>query len=99
GANLREASRTEPVAKVRDPKRFADRGKGWKSLIQRLRTAYSGALTYAVRFPSEGQEVGFLEELDFLGIALYPRLAQGTSVPDDEELRRGLRFEIQQAID
>lgn len=99
GANLREATRTDPRGPVRDPALFEQRRKGWKSLIARLRKAFGGGLTYTVHFPSEGHETGFLEELDFLAISLYPRLAQATRDPGDEDLRRALRFELQQALD
>ncbi len=99
GANLREASRTDPQHPVRDPQLFERRRAGWKELIERLHAAYDGGLTYATRFPAEGQESGFFEQLDYIGVALYPRLVQGNGVPDDPDLRRALRFELQQALD
>lgn len=99
GANLREASRTDPKLPVRDPQLFERRRAGWKELIERLHAAYDGGLTYTARFPAEGQETGFFEQLDYIGVALYPRLAQGQDEPDDPDLRRALRFELHQALD
>jgi hypothetical protein len=99
GANLREVSRTDPQGTVRDPELFERRRAGWKDLIERLRRTYSGGLTYTARFPAEGHESSFLELLDFVGVALYPRFAPPGGEPDDDDLRRALRFELQQAID
>ncbi len=99
GANLREASRTDPRGPVREPKLFEQRRAGWKGLIGRLRSAFRGGLTYAAYFPVEGHESGFIEELDFLGVSLYPHLAQDQRVPSDDDLRRGLRYQLQQALD
>ena len=99
GANLREVSRTDPKATVRDPELFEQRRAGWRELIQRLHAAYHGTLTYSFRFPVEGSESAFLEQLDAVGVGLYPRVAQPGRVPSDEELRRNLRHELQQALD
>jgi hypothetical protein len=99
GANLREVSRTDPKTAVRDPALFEQRRVGWRSLIRRLHAAYDGMLTYAFRFPVEGHESDFVEDLDAVGVSLYPRLAAPEREPSDEEIRRSLRFELQQALD
>ena len=99
GANLREAVRTEPRKEVREPEIFEQRRAGWKVLIALLHRAYGGALTYSARFPAEGTETGFFEDLDFIGVSLFPRLAPEPAAPDEDELRRALRFALQQALD
>jgi len=98
GANLRDGARTEPREPVQDPTFFKRRAAGWKTLIQRLRGAYRGGLTYTSRFPSEAQEVGLFGELDFVSVALFPRFA-GTGVPSDGELVRLIRFELEKALE
>ena len=98
GANLRDGARTEPRDEVRDPGFFRRRAAGWKTLIQRVRGAYRGGLTYTSRFPYEAQEVGFFGELDFVSVALFPRLATA-STPSDGELVRLIRFELEKALE
>jgi len=98
GANLRDGARTEPRGEVQDPSFFKRRANGWKGLIARLRSSYRGGLTYTSRFPSEAQEVGFYDELDFVSVALFPRF-QGQEPPSDGELVRLIRFELEKALD
>jgi hypothetical protein len=97
-ANLREGARTELRTPVQDPRRLKALESGWKTVFARLRAAYRGGLTYTSRFPAEAEEVGFFGELDFVGLALFPRSpAQGA--PSDAELARMIRFELERALD
>jgi hypothetical protein len=97
GSNLRESARTEGPGGERSPELFAERRAGWAGLIPRLRAAYGGGLAFSSRSPAEAEETGFLEELDYIGLFLYARGFRG--VPDETELQRVLRFELQQAVD
>ena len=99
GSNLRESTRTEVEEERRDPERLTQRREAWIRLVQRLRGAYTGPLTYAARFPGEAQEIAFFEQLDFIGLLFYPSLTRTEAVPDDGELHRSLRFQLQQALD
>lgn len=98
GGNLRDGARTEPRDEVQDPLFFKRRAAGWKTLIQRTRSAYRGGLTYTSRFPFEAQEVGFFGELDFVSVALFPRFS-GEAAPSDGELARLIRFELEKALE
>ncbi len=99
GSNLRDASRTEPSIEVLDERLLEQRHAGWERLIAKVRAAYSGGLTYMARFPGEGQEVGFWDQLDFVGLAFFPSVARPGDPPDSEELRRLLRFDYREAIE
>jgi hypothetical protein len=43
----------------------------WRELLGRVRAAYGGALTYSAGDLAEAQQLGFWDELDFVGIELY----------------------------
>jgi len=51
--------------------------ENWKKLISEVRQLYSGQLTYAANFDNY-QNVGFWEELDFMGINAYFQLSEWT---------------------
>jgi hypothetical protein len=97
GSNLRDSARTEGALEERNPELAEQRRAGWKDLIVRLRATYGGTLVFTSRSPAEAEETSFLEELDALGLFLYPR-GLGAA-PDEAELRRVLRFDLQKAID
>ena len=42
----------------------------WKQLIQKVRTVYSGPLTYAANW-DEYHEISFWQDLDYIGCLLY----------------------------
>ena len=44
--------------------------KSWVELIEKVRTVYSGKLTYAANYDNY-QDVGFWNHLDFIGINAY----------------------------
>lgn len=97
-ANLRDGAKTAPRTAPQDPRRVKLLAEGWKTLFTHLRAAYRGALTYSARFPPEAEEVGFYDQLDFVGVSLFPRLAAGVE-PSAAELERMIRFELERALD
>jgi hypothetical protein len=97
GSNLRDSARTEGPLEERNPELAALRRANWRSLIARLQAAYGGRLVFTARSPAEAEELAFLEELDAIGLFLYPRGL--SAAPSEDELRRVLRFELQKAID
>jgi len=96
GANLRDASRTDPNPPLRDDRLLEVRRAGWKSLLDAARATYHGGLTYTARFPAEARDIGFWGELDCIGLAFFPRF---TGTPDGRELRRLLRTDLEDALD
>jgi hypothetical protein len=79
------------------PGLFGPARADWRSLIANLRGGYRGSLAFTARTPAAAEETGFLEELDLIGLFLYPR-GLGAA-PGEDELVRVLRFELQQAVD
>jgi hypothetical protein len=57
----------------------------WRALIRDLRAAYSGPLTYASHWPGEADQISFWQELDAIGVNLYPDLCE-TPVASAEDL-------------
>jgi hypothetical protein len=98
GAHLRESTRTESPERERDPALLEMRRLGWKRVVQRMRAAYSGPLAFCARFP-EARDVGFIEGLDLIGLSLFPRVTREARAPTDDVLLRGLRNEVQAAIE
>jgi len=97
GSNLRESARTEGPLEERNSELTELRRAGWKGLIARLKAAYGGNLLFTSRSPAEAEEVSFLDQLDAIGLFLFPRGLEGA--PEEDELRRVLRFELQKAVD
>lgn len=60
----------------------------WRSLIQEVKTVYSGKLTYAANWYNEYEEVVFWDELDYIGIQAYFPLTESES-PGVGELSEG----------
>ena len=73
GLEYREATRQKPRA--------------WRELIRKVRSVYSGPITYGAHFQSEMEEIPFWEDLDFVGVILYPELTDADH-PELEELLR-----------
>lgn len=65
-----------------------DREADWRTLIGKIRTVYSGPLTYAANFSDEYQDVAFWDELDYIGVQAYFPLTSNEE-PNLEELRKG----------
>jgi len=60
----------------------------WKELIQKLRKVYSGKLTYAANWYEEYQNIGFWNELDYIGIQAYFPLTENYS-PSTAQIENG----------
>lgn len=99
GSDLRETSRTDPTGEVQDERLFEARRAGWKRVVECARVAFDGALTYVARFPSEANEVGFWDQLDFLSVAFFPPVARPDESPDDDQVRRLVRQALRDALD
>jgi hypothetical protein len=62
-------------------------GEYWSALIAELRTAFHGKLTYSANW-DEAEDVGFWDQLDWIGVnAFYPLAAHDDA--SDEEYRQG----------
>lgn len=58
----------------------------WKQLIAKIRTVYSGQLTYAANWDQEYDIISFWEDLDFIGIqAYFPLVGNGNTNLKDME--------------
>jgi hypothetical protein len=70
-----------------------EREADWRNLIAKIRTVYSGPLTYAANFSNEYEEIKFWDALDFIGVQAYFPLAinEEASVA---ELRNGWKKPI-----
>jgi len=97
GSNLRESAQTEGQGEEKTSELHALRRANWKDLIARLRAAYRGGLVFTARSPAEAEAAGFLDQLDYIGLLFFPR-GLGAA-PEEAELRRVLRFELQQGLD
>lgn len=60
----------------------------WESLIQEVRTIYTGKITYAANWHQEFEHITFWDQLDFIGIQAYFPLAD-THNPSLEQLSMG----------
>ncbi len=58
----------------------------WRNLIQKIRTVYSGKLTYSSNWDSY-EDVPFWDDLDYIGISAYFPLVD-TKTPQHDELQR-----------
>jgi hypothetical protein len=105
GSNLRESTRSAlgaagvDEAGALDPEQAEQRCTSWKELIANVHRGYGGTLTYGARFPAEAGDICFFDQLDCLGLLLYPRVPLGDGHPDGEQIRRALRYELRQALD
>ena len=60
----------------------------WKDLISEIRSVFSGKLTYAANWYEEYENIGFWEDLDYIGIQTYFPLAE-KKYPSAEEIAKG----------
>jgi hypothetical protein len=70
-----------------------DRADDWRKLIAKIRTVYSGPLTYAANFGDEYQDVPFWDELDYIGVQAYFPLTKKEN-PSVRNLRDGWKQPI-----
>lgn len=59
----------------------------WRSLIEQIRTVYSGRLTYAANWYEEYEDVPFWDALDWIGIQAYFPLTE-SEFPDADEMEQ-----------
>jgi hypothetical protein len=57
-----------------------ERPEDWRALIREVRTVYSGPITYAAHWPAEAESISFWDELDAVGVNLYPDLSEAPVV-------------------
>lgn len=60
----------------------------WESLIQEIRSIYSGKITYAANWYDEYEHVSFWEHLDYIGIQAYFPLVKN-KYPSIEQISKG----------
>ena len=60
----------------------------WKSLIQEVRTVYSGEITYAANWYNEFEKITFWDDLDYIGIQAYFPLVK-KEYPTVEQISKG----------
>jgi len=93
GSNLREA--TKKISQSQGLRE--QQGEGWKKVIRKTRLAYKGAITYAAQLV-ELKNVEFWENLDFIGVNFYPRMAKQGVVPRNGVVERACSEAIEDAI-
>jgi hypothetical protein len=71
-----------------------EREADWRNLITKIRSVYSGPLTYAANFSNEYEDVKFWDALDYIGVQAYFPLAPNEEA-SVEELREGWEKPIQ----
>ena len=76
-------------------KTCTERDENWRALIKKIRSVYSGQLTYAANFSNEYQEISFWDELDFIGVQAYFSLTDKEE-ESLEELKKGWKKPIKE---
>lgn len=74
-ARLAEAEGFEAFAIGTELGKTTARAADWKKIIGRVRAVYHGKLTYCANWNREPEQVGFWDELDFIGVQAYYPLA------------------------
>lgn len=69
-------------------KTCTERDADWRKLIRKIRSVYSGELTYAANFADEYEDVAFWDELDYIGVQGYFPVAVNEN-PSVEEVKKG----------
>jgi hypothetical protein len=89
GTELGTASRSAPLEEQSPESRLrAVKLLLWEDLIAKVRQAFGGGLVYTASPAGEIDAVGFLGELDFVGLTGFPRLAgPDEATPSDEALQ------------
>jgi len=84
-AELAERERMEGLAIGTELPKASRRTDDWKRLIARIRQVYRGPITYCANW-HEAEDVGFWEDLDFIGVQAYYPLTPSEH-PKLEEIR------------
>jgi hypothetical protein len=97
GANLRDASRTDPNPPLRDDRLLEVRRAGWKSLLDAARATYHGAASRTPRAFRPRRATSASGASSIASVSrFFPRF---TGTPDGRELRRLLRTDLEDALD
>lgn len=56
----------------------------WRSLIRKIRKLYSGKITYASNWGDEFENIGFWDELDYIGLDCYYPLSKQENASEKE---------------
>ena len=67
----------------------------WKQLIKEIKDVYNGKLTYAANWDGEFNDVGFWDEMDYIGIQGYFPLTDHSS-PNLQTIQKGWKPHINQ---
>ncbi len=87
-ARLAEATRVEVLCVgLEYVQATRERPDDWRALIAAVRTAYHGELTYAAHVPDEAAAIPFWDDLDYIGVTVYPNLAARPGAPVDSLVR------------
>lgn len=60
----------------------------WKQLITKIKTIYSGQLTYAANWHDEFEDISFWADVDYIGVQAYFPLTKDKN-PDLETIKKG----------
>ncbi|MEM7308219.1 MAG: hypothetical protein AAF682_16180 [Planctomycetota bacterium] len=71
----------------------------WLALIERMRGAFSGLLTYAAAPSREIEEVGFWPQLDLVGVDFFPKLPHPAGASSERNARAALRTQLARCVD
>ncbi len=74
-ARLAETAKFEALAVGTELSKSTTRTSDWKRLIARVREVYHGKLTYCANWNGETEQIGFWDDLDFIGVQAYYPLA------------------------
>lgn len=65
----------------------------WETIFKKVRTIYSGYITYAANWGKEFEQVDFWESLDFVSVNCYYPIAENAD-PTDAELRENFEANL-----
>jgi hypothetical protein len=71
----------------------------WRELIATAREVFSGALTYTAKSEENARDVGFWEELDFIGLTLFPAMRKLDGDSPDNAIRAHYQRGLQRAVE
>lgn len=99
GAEMGDAARTDPApGGERRPEVLEDKRNRWLQLARLARQIFPGWVTYLAAFPGEAERFCAWDELDRVGVLLWPDLSGGEpGPPSDAELVRRARGALARA--
>ena len=68
----------------------------WRDIIRKVRKLYSGHLTYSANWGDEFENVGFWDELDYIGLNCYYPLTKDAD-PSDAEMKSNFKKVLKKA--